>query len=268
MGAKQMTDLKGKVAVVLGASAEGGTGWAVAETLAKAGANVVVGARRYEPLKKLADKIDGLAVRCDAGEEADVAALIEAAKKKYGRIDIGVNSAGYPVMARIKSVTTEQLMDGVKVNYFGQVYFFKHMARTMNDNGALIAISSFAATNINSHFFPYACGKAATNCLVKYVADELGPRGITVNAILPGPIRSELAVELFATPGMEEAFNNEIPLRRVGEPQDFADACLWLASGAYITGESIPISGGFNLRRFPHKESMPEIGHPIFFIEE
>ena len=119
-----MTDFSGKVAVVLGASAEGGTGWAVAEAFAAAGAKVVVGARRFELVQKLANKIGGLAVRCDAGEENEVAAMIDAAKAKYGRVDIGVNSAGYPVRAQILSVTTQDLMDGMKINYFGQVYFF------------------------------------------------------------------------------------------------------------------------------------------------
>ncbi len=260
-----MIDLKGKVAVVLGASAQGGTGWAVAEAFAAAGAKVVVGARSYEPLKRLADSIGGLAVRCDAGEEADVAALCDAAKAEYGRVDIGVNSAGFPVLARLHEVTPEQLLDGVKVNYFGQVYFFKHMARVMEDGGALIAISSYSSTNLNGHFFPYACGKAATNCLVKYVADELGPRRISVNAILPGPIRSEMGAVIFTIPGLEDALNREITLGRVGEVKDFADTCVWLASGAYITGESLHINGGMQMNRFPRPHEVPAGTSEIFY---
>lgn len=261
-----MTKLTGKVAVVLGASAERGTGWAIAEAFAAAGAKVVVGARSLEPLKRLADKIGGVAVHCDAGEEGDVAALADAALAAYGRVDIGVNAAGYPVLARIKEVTSEQLLDGVKINYFGQVYFIKHMARVMNDGGSLVAISSISSTNLNGHFFPYACGKAATNCLVKYAAAELGPRGIRVNAILPGPIRSEMAKQLFSMPGMEKALNREILLGRVGEPADFADACLWLADSAYITGESLQINGGMHLNRFVYADEVPGGGVPFYSL--
>jgi NAD(P)-dependent dehydrogenase (short-subunit alcohol dehydrogenase family) len=259
-----MTNLNGKVAVVLGASAEAGTGWAVAEAFSRAGAKVVVAARSLMPLKRLAERIGGLACRCDAGEEQDVAALADAALAAFGRVDIGVNLAGFPVLARLQDVTPEQLLDGVKVNYFGQVYFFKHMARVMADGGSIVAISSISSTDINGHFFPYACGKAATNCLVKYAAAELGPRGIRVNAILPGPIRSEMTKQLFAIPGMEQALSREIPLRRIGEPADFADACLWLAGSAYVTGESLQINGGMHLNRFPYPDEVPGGGYPFY----
>jgi NAD(P)-dependent dehydrogenase (short-subunit alcohol dehydrogenase family) len=259
-----MTNFTGKVAVVLGASAEGGTGWAVAEAFAAAGAKVVVGARSLEPLQRLAKRIGGVAVRCDAAEEPDVSALADAALSAYGRVDVGVNSAGVPVLARIAEVTPQQLLDGVRYNYFAQAYFFKHLARVMNDGGSLIAISSFSSTNVNGHFSPYACGKAAANCLVKYAAAEFGPRGIRVNAILPGPIRSEMAKELFKMPGMEKMLSREIPLGRVGETADFVDACLWLAGPAYITGESLQINGGMHLNRFPYRDEVPGGGAPFY----
>src|SRR4030095_4826835 len=94
-------DLAGKVAVVLGASAEGGTGWAIAEALAAQGAKVVVGARSLAPLQKLATRIGGTAVACDAGNEAQVKALAKAALTNYGQLNIAVNSAGLPVMSMI-----------------------------------------------------------------------------------------------------------------------------------------------------------------------
>jgi NAD(P)-dependent dehydrogenase (short-subunit alcohol dehydrogenase family) len=261
-----MSELTGKVAVVLGASAEGGTGWAIAEAFARAGAKVVVGARNIESLKRLADKIGGLAVRCDAGEEGDVAALADAAASAYGRIDIGVNSAGLPVLARLDEVTPDQLLDGVKTNYFGVVYFFKHIARVMRDGGSLVVISSISSTNLNGHFFPYACGKAAANCLVKYAAAELGARGIRVNAILPGPIRSDMAKQLFTIPNMEDTLARECILGRVGEPADYANACLWLAGPAFITGESLQINGGMHLNRFPYPDEVPGGGVPFYSL--
>lgn len=263
-----MTDLTGKVAVVLGASAEGGTGWAVAETLAKAGAKVVVGARQMEPLQRLADRIGGLAVQCDTAVESEVEALAKAAHEAYGPIDVAVNSAGFPVLATIDQVTQQQLEDGIGINYFGQVYFIKHMARVMRDGGSIIAISSISSTVLNGHFFPYACAKAATNCLVRYAAQEYGPRGIRVNAILPGPIRSAMAGPAFAIPGVEEALAREVTLGRIGEASDFADACLWLAGSAYITGESINLNGGMALNRFPYRDELPDQGFPFYVRPE
>src|SRR5271168_5061455 len=109
MGAGFRVDLAGKVAVVLGASAEGGTGWAIAEALAAQGAKVVVGARTFAPLKRLADRIGGTAIACDAGNEKQVAALAQAALDTYGHLDIAVNSAGLPVMTLVANTTQVNL---------------------------------------------------------------------------------------------------------------------------------------------------------------
>jgi NAD(P)-dependent dehydrogenase (short-subunit alcohol dehydrogenase family) len=259
-----MTDLTGKTAVVLGASAEGGTGWAVAEAFAAAGARVVVGARNIGPLLRLAERISGKAVQCDAGDESQVAALAEIAAEAYGPIDIGVNAAGLPVLARLSDANLEQLQSAIQVNYFGQVFFLKHLPRVMRDGGSLVAISSISSTDINGHFFPYACAKAAANCLVRYAAVELAVRGIRVNAILPGPIRSDMAKEVFAMPGVEAALKREFPLGRVCEPSDIANACLWLAGPAFITGECLQINGGMHLTRFPYADEVPGGGAPFY----
>jgi NAD(P)-dependent dehydrogenase (short-subunit alcohol dehydrogenase family) len=261
-----MTDLTGKTAVVLGASAEGGTGWAVAKSFAAAGARVVIGARNIDTLQRLAAEISGQAVQCDAGDESQVAALADVALNAYGRIDIGVNAAGLPVLARLADVSPEQLHSAIQVNYFGQVFFLKHMARVMRDGGSLIAISSISSTDINGHFFPYACAKAAANCLVRYAAVELAPRGIRVNAILPGPIRSDMARPVFAVPGVESALQREIPLGRVCEPADLANTCLWLAGPAFITGECLQVNGGMHLTRFPYADEVPGGGAALFYV--
>lgn len=252
-----MTSLDGKVAVVLGASAEGGTGWAIAETLAREGAKVVVGARTLAPLQRLAERIGGTAVACDAGNEAQVAALADATTRTYGRLDIAVNSAGLLVQGPISQLTTEKLQAGVGVNYFGQVYFIKYMANAMKSGGSIIIISSISATHPDRNFVAYACAKAATNCLVQYAAVEYGPKGIRVNAILPGPIQSNMAAGVFKDPRIRRAFEKEIPLGRIGQPQDFANTALWLAGPAYVTGLNLQVSGGFHLSRFPYLDELP-----------
>jgi NAD(P)-dependent dehydrogenase (short-subunit alcohol dehydrogenase family) len=250
-------DLAGKVAVVLGASAEGGTGWAIAEALAAQGAKVVVGARSLEPLQRLAARIGGKAVACDAGNEDQVAALAKAALDNYGRLDVAVNSAGLPVMMLIDKTQQADLEAAIRINFYGNVYFVRHMAAAIGSNGSIVIISSMSATHPVFPHYAYACSKAAADCLVRYAALEYGARGIRVNSILPGAIQSEMAREAFATPGFEAAYLREIPLERVGQPEDFANAVLWLAGPSYITGVNLQVNGGNHLTRFPKLSELP-----------
>lgn len=252
-----MSDLKGKVAVVLGASAEGGTGWGIAEGLASAGARVVVGARSYEPLKRLADKIGGLAVRCDGGDAEQITALRDAVIEKYGKIDIAVNSAATPTLSSIAEVTPELMQQAVQVNLFGMTYFVRDMASVMSDGGSIVLISSMSATHPISPHFAYACAKAGTECLIRYAALEFGERGIRVNGIRIGTVMSDMARDLYNTPGVGERFLKEIPLGRFGQPEDMADAVKWLSGRAFITGSILDISGGNQLNRFPFLDELP-----------
>jgi NAD(P)-dependent dehydrogenase (short-subunit alcohol dehydrogenase family) len=252
-----MTTLTDKVAVVLGASAEGGTGWAIAEALAAAGAKVVVGARSMGPLQKLADKIGGLAVQCDAASEADVQALAQAALDTYGQLDIAVNSAGLPVMGLIADSEIGNLQSAMEVNYYGQFYFTKYMARAIGHDGSIVFISSMSTTHPVFPHFAYACAKSASDCLVRYAALEYGPRRIRVNSILPGAIKSDMAKEAFDNPAMEAIYAREIPLGRIGLPEDFANAVLWLAGPAYVTGLNLQVNGGNALTRMPYLSELP-----------
>jgi NAD(P)-dependent dehydrogenase (short-subunit alcohol dehydrogenase family) len=248
--------LKDKVAVVLGASAEGGTGWAISEALAKAGAKVIVAARSMGGLERLAAKTGGLAVQCDAGREADIANLARVAAQAHGAIDIAVNAAALPVISMIADVTPEQLQRGVEVNYFGHVHFIRHMTQVMNDGGSITLISSNSTVQPQPPHFAYACAKAATDCLVGYAALEYGARGIRVNSLLPGPIKSALAAGLFAIPGVEELYASHVPLGRVGLPRDYADTVVFLSGPTYITGVNLPVSGGNHLTGMPRLEDV------------
>jgi NAD(P)-dependent dehydrogenase (short-subunit alcohol dehydrogenase family) len=250
-------NLADKVAVVLGASAEGGTGWAIAEALAAQGAKVVVGARSFAPLQRLASRIGGTAVACDAGNESQVKALAKAALDTYGRVDIAVNSAGLPVMTLVADTTQEHLDNAVRVNFFGNVYFVKYMAEAIGSNGSIVLISSMSTTHPVFPHYAYACAKAASDCLVRYAALEYGPRNIRVNSILPGPIKSEMAREAFADPRFEAAYEREIPLRRVGYPEDYPNTVLWLAGPSFVSGLNLQVNGGNQLTRFPYLDELP-----------
>ena len=256
-----MNNLNGKVAVVLGASAEAGTGWAIAEALAEAGAKVVVGARSEAPLKKLATKINGTAVVCDACSEADVKSMVDVAVKTYGKIDIAVNSAGASTLSMIADLTEEQLNGALQLNFHAHVFFVKHVAAAMKNGGSIVLVSSLSTTHPVFPNFAYAAAKSATDCLVRYAALEYGSRNIKVNSILPGPIVSDMAKGFLDNPEVAKVFLKEIPMGRLGYPKDFANACVWLAGDSYITGANIPVCGGNQLTRFPYMDEFPGAGN-------
>jgi NAD(P)-dependent dehydrogenase (short-subunit alcohol dehydrogenase family) len=254
--------LKDKVAIVLGASAEAGSGWAVAKRFAAEGAKVVVAARRAEPLKKLAAEIDGAWITCDVAREDEVKALVDFAMEKYGRIDVACNAAGLPMGGTITNAPMADVREAMEVDYFGCVYFVRFVAEAMKaggTGGSIILFSSMTATHMLESVYPYACAKAAADCLVVYAAAEYGPLGIKVNSILPGPIRSEMSTPLWQVEGMEHAWNKDVPLGRLGLPEDFADACLWLAGPSFVTGLNLQVSGGNQIFRFPRLSERPAL---------
>lgn len=248
--------LTGKVAVVLGASAQGGTGWSVAEHLHRAGAKVVVAARRIEPLEELASQIGGLAVKCDAADEDQVIALGAAAKERFGGIDIAINCAARPVLGTIAQAELADVRRSLEVNFLGHVSFVREMAAVMHDGGSIVLFSSSSAAQPLMPFFPYACAKAATDCLVRYAALEYGERGIRINSVLPGPIKTDMAQHIFSVPGTEAVFEREIPLRRVGTPDDFGKLCVMLSGDHYLSGLNLPASGGMQLTRSPRGDEL------------
>ena len=248
-------DLTGKVAVVLGASAEGGTGWACAEALAANGAKVVVAARTLSALQRLADKIGGTAVQCDGGSEEDIKALAKAALDTYGRVDVAVYSAGLPMMALISEMTQEMLEQASQVNFFGPTFFIKYMAEAIGSDGSIVFISSMTTTHPTFPHIAYAATKSAADCIVRYAAIEYGARNIRVNSVLPGAIRTEMNKDAFAN--FEGSYVREVPLGRVGEVEDFANVVLWLAGPSYLTGVNLQYSGGNQLTRMPRLDELP-----------
>lgn len=253
--------LKDKVAVVVGASAEAGSGWAVAKRFAAEGAKVIVGARRAEPLKKLAAETGGDWIVCDVAKEEDIKAVVALAMEKYGRVDVACNAAGLPMGGTIANAPNADMITAIEVNYYGCVYFVRHMAAAMPETGgSIILFSSMATTNTLEFVYPYAAAKAAADCLVRYAAIEYGPRNIRVNSILPGAIRSEMSTLLWEVEGMEHAWAKDVPLGRIGVPEDFADAALWLAGPSFVTGLNLQINGGNFLTRFPNLAERPAMG--------
>ena len=257
-----MDYFKDKVAVVLGCSA--GIGYATAEALANRGAKVVVAARRLDKLQALADRIDGHAVRCDATKESDIKALAQAALERYGHVDIAVNAAGLSLnSSSIADISDALQQDLFQLNYYGNLYFVRHMAEAIGNDGAIVLFSSMSVTHPLAGIVGYACAKAATDCLVRYAAVEYGSRNIRINSILPGLIWSEMATPLFSAPGVEAVLTKEIPLGRLGQPEEGAEAVLWMCGPSYVSGLNIPVAGGQQLNRYPFMNEYPNGGQAL-----
>jgi NAD(P)-dependent dehydrogenase (short-subunit alcohol dehydrogenase family) len=249
-------NFEGKNALVLGASAAGGTGFAIARALAQGGANVTIAARSEDRLAVLAEKIGARHLRCDAGNPEDIRQLAQFATMD-GNLDIAVNAAALPVIGSIATISTADVDAALQVNYLGMLHFLRETTERMNDEGSVVLISSYSAVQPIQPHFAYACARAATDCLVRYAALEFGPRGIRVNSVQPGPIKSDLAKDLFAIPGVDAIYAREIPLGRVGTPEDYADVALWLSGPAFVTGLNIPVNGGNQLTRMPRIDELP-----------
>jgi len=202
-------------------------------------------------------------VVCDAADPEQIAALAQAAHEAYGPVDLAVNSAALPAMGMIADAPLKRVRASLDVNYIGHVCFVREMAAVMRDGGAITLISTAAASQPTAGFFPYACAKAATDALVRYAALEYGPRGIRVNSILPGPIDTPLAAALFANPQVEAVMNREIPMGRVGRPEDFARAVMAMYAMTYLTGVNLPVSGGMHLMRPPRVDDMAAAGAAV-----
>jgi len=254
--------LEGKVAIVLGASAPGGSGWAIARRFAAEGAKLVVGARSEGPLQDLARQTGGIAQVCDVADEDQVRAFVARAVDTFGGLDVAVNASGLPMGGTIANAPLDEARAAMEVNYFGCLHFIRHSAAAMKNGGSIVVFSSLAAAQPMEFVYAYGCAKAATDCLVRYAALEYGPKGIKVNSILPGPIRSDMASSLWEVPGMEETYIREIPLRRIGETADYADTALWLAGPSFVTGLNLHVSGGNQLTRMPTLRERPDMVGP------
>jgi 3-oxoacyl-[acyl-carrier protein] reductase len=249
-----MSDLKGKVAVVLGASGKSNFGYAIAKRLARAGASVVVAARRLEPLKQLAEEIDGMAVACDVTDEGQIEALFAAAVERYGRVDIAVNSTGALVPGMIAELTAEQIRPTLEVSFIAPLLFFKHAAAAMQEGGSVMTISSLTARLPFEGLAVYAGARAGIDYALKIAAVEYREKKIRFNSIAAGLIQTDMTDALFDEPAVLDVHLKVTPAGRMGTLDDMAEAALWLANdktSGFITGQTIDLAGGQQMGWMP-----------------
>jgi 3-oxoacyl-[acyl-carrier protein] reductase len=239
-------DLVGKNAIVTGSTR--GIGRAIAESLAGAGARVaVVGrdqARAAEAAAAIGNNARGFAA--DVSDPASVVALIGAVEKEFGQVDILVNNAGLTrdnILFRLKDDDWDAVLDA---NLRGAFVAIRAVARGMIKRrwGRIINIASVVGITGNKGQANYAASKAGLIGLTKSVAKELGSRNVLVNAVAPGFIETDMTAAM--TPEARAGLAGQIPLERLGTPQDIAGVVTFLASdqAAYITGQTIVVDGG------------------------
>lgn len=255
MGARDLFDLSGKVALVAGGSR--GIGFAVAEGLASAGAKVVVANSTPDQGERAAAQIraqghDARAIPLDIRQRASIDTLVAATLQAFGRIDILVNAIGVIRRGPIEAVTEDDWDTMMGVNLRGAFLLCQAVGREMiaQRHGKIINISSNVSQVLQPHRGAYAVTKAGMSHLTRVLGLEWAPHGINVNAIAPAPTITDLNRKFFEdNPKDLEARRQSIPLGRLGAPADYVGAAVFLASKAsdFVTGQTYFVDGGSNL---------------------
>jgi NAD(P)-dependent dehydrogenase (short-subunit alcohol dehydrogenase family) len=252
MRASDLYDLSGRVAVVTGASR--GIGEAIARTLADNGAHVIVSSRREEACERVAASIraaggQATAMGCHVGELTSIHAFWEALDARVGRVDVLVNNAGTnPLFGPVTETDPAAFQKTVDVNFRGFWYMSQAAVERLrrHGGGAILNIASVTAERPMDGIGVYGATKAAVVNLTQAFARECAAWQIRVNAILPGLINTKFAAALQTEGPVRDAALAQIPMRRIGEPDDIAGAALFLVSpaAAYVTGATLRIDGG------------------------
>jgi 3-oxoacyl-[acyl-carrier protein] reductase len=254
--------LRGKVALV--AAASRGLGRAVAEELAREGATLVLCARGPEKLREAAaaiadsSQVEVLAVSGDVSSKDDVKRVVNTGIDHFGKIDILVTNAGGPPAGRFESLSRDAWESATRLTLDSVIELTRHVVPGMKERrwGRILNITSIAVKQPVDNLMLSNTLRAAVTGFARTLANELAPDGITVNNILPGYTRTERVEELAQAMATKEGtrpedfvkgWEKEIPMKRLGEPEEFAALAAFLVSerASYITGTSIAVDGGW-----------------------
>lgn len=252
---KNPFDLTGQVAVITGSSR--GIGRSIALTVAAMGAKVVVSSRKAEACEEVAEAIrrargEAIVIPCNIAHKEEVEALVKGAAKQWGRIDTLVcNAAVNPYfgpLANIDDEAFDKIMSAnVKSNLWLCNLALPEIAK--NGGGSAIIVSSIAGLRGSPVLGAYAISKAADFGLTRSLALEWGPKGVRVNCIAPGLVKTDFARALWEDEKTLKTRLERTPLRRIGEPDDIGGVAAFLASraAAFVTGEIIVADGGVTI---------------------
>ena len=229
-----------------------GIGAFLSRKFAENGYRILIGARTQSMLLE-SEEFEGLIKfkKTDVRFEADHQALARAALQWTGRLDVYINNAGFSKWCPVSSVDEEFWDEMIDTNLKGVFWGCKTAAQTLQPGGAIINISSLAGKRGSANNTVYCASKFGVNGITQSLAKELGPKGIRVNAVLPGLVETDMPKHFMTRDGRtwEEVVSNALPkypLGRIGEPEDVAYCAVFLASdeAAWITGQLISVDGG------------------------
>jgi len=187
----------------------------------------------------------------DVTDEASVRAFLDGVLESQGRLDLVVNSAGVSTLGLVTDLDVAEWRRVVDVCLTGAFIVMKHAGQRLAAGGSIISLSSLNARQPGAGLAPYCAAKAGLSMLTEVTALELGSRGIRVNAIAPGLVVTPLTQPAMDIAGIEDDYLANTPLGRSGAPDEIAEAAVYLANAAWVTGEVLDINGGAHLMRYP-----------------
>ena len=244
--------LKGKTAVVTGGSR--GIGLAIVKRFLEEGANVALCGSREETAQKaldgiLAENPDApvMAIWPNVSDEAELEAAFRQVAERFGGLDIVCNNAGISQSTPLDAYTPEEFDKIIEINVKGVLNGCQAASRVLGEGGVIINTSSMVSKMGQPSGVAYPMSKFAVNSITISLARELGPRGIRVNAVAPGVTATDMVASL--SEEMIAPIEAAIPLKRVGQPEDVANAFVYLASdlASYVTGEVLAVDGGMTV---------------------
>lgn len=251
---------KYKIAIVTGSTKGIGKAIALAFAKSKEYSGIVINGLKMQKAQEVADQIknagcdcDSIAIEADMSKESDCIKLIEGAHERFGRIDVLVNNAGIQQEVPFEDTTTEEWYKIIGVDLTGPFVcsreVVKHMEKQNPKGGCIINISSVHQIIPKPHYIPYATSKAGVEMMTKTMALELAKDNIRVNLVAPGAIQTDMNIELKENTTELQKVLKQIPIGRIGNPEEVANVVEFLASdkASYVTGASFFVDGGMTL---------------------
>jgi enoyl-[acyl-carrier protein] reductase I len=249
--------LEGKKGLIIGVANKHSIAWAIAQSTASQGARLLFNyqnERLRQNVEELAATMPGAkAFACDVGSDAEIESLMQHVQKEFGRLDFVVHSLAFApreeLAGQFVNTTRQGFATALDVSAYSLVAVARAAVPLMTEGGAIVTLTYLGAERVVPHYNVMGVAKAALECTVRYLAYDLGPKNIRVNAISAGPIKTLAARGVSGITKMVDHHKEFAPLRRATEQGEVGDTALFLMSslGRGITGEVIYVDGGFNI---------------------
>jgi len=253
-----MTDLAGKTGLIVGVANKRSIAWAIAQATAGAGARLAVtyqGERLEENVRELAASLtDPLIMPCDVTDDAQIAAVFSGIERDFGGLDFVVHGAAFAPREELSAPFVQTTREGFRLSLDISAYSLIALARgaaplmEKRGGGSILTLTYLGSERVFQNYNVMGVAKAALESTVRYLAADLGPRGIRVNAISAGPIKTLAASGISGFTSILQHYRDRAPLRRTVETAEVADAALFLlsAAGRAVTAEVLMVDGGYH----------------------